>query len=94
MAYGAIGTRGEIRYPRGSEIMGVPQGEHQVRSYTSNLVVFDEAAFQNLFRDSFYGALPMAKRVIVISTVLGGSWFCDLAEIQRDSDEYMTRVAV
>lgn len=85
-ATGLVGKRGELIYPNGSEIWGIPQGAHQFRSYTASLVVCDEAAFQPEFEEAFTAALPMARRIVVISTALGGSFFGKLIE-QANDDE-------
>ena len=83
---GLIGKRGELLYPGGSEFWGVPQGPHMFRSYTATLVICDEAAFQPEFREAFKAALPMARRIVVISTAQGGSFFGDIVE-QNEEEE-------
>jgi hypothetical protein len=83
---GLIGKRGQLLYPNGASIMAAPKGGHVFRSYTATLAIFDEAAFQEDFRISYKGALPMARRILVISTVLGGSDFCKLVEMVEEQE--------
>jgi len=83
-------TRGELWYPNGSVIAGIPQGADMFRSYTASLVICDEAAFQPEFEDAYKAALPMAKgypddpdsggRIILITTAAAGSYYATLVE--------------
>lgn len=76
-------TRGTLSYPNGSEIMGIPQGEHMFRSYTASLVICDECCFQPEFEEAYAAALPMAKgggRIILVSTALAGTYYAKLVE--------------
>ena len=57
------------------------------RSHTATLFICDEAAFQPAFRDAYAAVLPMAKKIIVLSTALGGSFFGDLVE-QNEKAEF------
>lgn len=84
---GIIGTQGALSYPNGSEIWGIPQGPHMARSYTATLFICDEAAFQPEFEEAYTAVLPMAKKVVVISTALGGSFYGDLIEQNDTADE-------
>jgi hypothetical protein len=84
---GAIGTRGQINYPHGSVIMGIPEGGHQFRSYVASLVIMDEVCFMPEFEDSYRAAIAMAKgggRIIMITTAQNGSYYAKLVE---ESDE-------
>jgi len=65
---------------RGSEIIAVPQGADQVRSYTPTLYVIDEAAFQEDFIKSLTTALPAVTgggRIIAASSANPGD-FADI----------------
>lgn len=86
---GALGTKGEINYPHGSVIMGIPEGGHQFRSYVASLVIMDEVCFMPEFRDSYKAALAMAKgggRIVVITTAQNGSYYAELVEEADDQD--------
>lgn len=80
---GLKGTRGELAYPNGSEIWGIPQGAHMFRSYTASLVICDEACFQDAFEDAYTAALPMAKgggKIILCSTAAAGTYYAHVVE--------------
>ena len=89
-AEGLTPTRGELWYPNGSVIAGIPQGPDMFRSYTASLVICDEACFQPEFEDAYKAALPMAKgypddpdsggRIILITTAAAGSYYATLVE--------------
>ena len=93
---GLKGTRGELWYPNGSIISGIPQGADQLRSYAASLVVCDEACFQPEFEDAFKAALPMAKgdpsvpgsggRIVLITSAKGGTYYAELVEEEQDDD--------
>lgn len=83
---GLRGTRGELTYENGSEIWGVPQGGAMFRSFTATLAICDEACFQPEFEDAYTSALPMARRILLISTALAGTYYAKLVE-EDDSEE-------
>lgn len=63
---------------RGSILLGVPQGEDQVRSYTASLVVGDEASFQDKMEKVFEAAQPSLQgggKFVMISTPNGREFF-------------------
>lgn len=63
---------------RGSILLGVPQGEDQVRSYTASLIVMDESAFQDKAEKVFEAAQPSITgggKFVSISTTNGRNWF-------------------
>lgn len=63
---------------RGSTLLGVPQGEDQVRSYTASLIVMDESAFQDKAEKVFEAAQPSIQgggKFVSISTTNGRNWF-------------------
>jgi len=61
----------------GSRIWGIPEGGDQIRSYTSSLIVSDEAAFQPEFEAAWKAASPSIKgggKIIVISSARNGAY--------------------
>lgn len=58
----------ELRYGNGSQIIGVPKGENQVRLYHPYGYVSDESAFQPEFRQCFNAVRPVAKQIICVSS--------------------------
>lgn len=84
---GAVGTKGEIIYPNGSTIMGVPEGGHQFRSHVASLVISDECCFQPEFEDAFTAALAMAKgggKIVLITTAAAGTYYSRLVEEETE----------
>lgn len=55
-----------------SKAWGVPQGDNIVRSYTASLLFADEAAFQPEFEEAYAAALPMAEKIVAVSTANPG----------------------
>lgn len=92
---GLRGTRGHLWYPSGAIISAMPQGADAARSYSASLYVFDEAAFQVDFGETFRAVVPMAKgdpnipdsggRIVLTSSAKGGT---DYAEIVEETDEH------
>ena len=71
---------GHLRLSNGSEIIGIPAGESQIRSYHPTGYVMDEASHLPEAQQSYGIALPVARKIIAISSVAPG-WFaneCDL----------------
>lgn len=63
---------------RNSVIQGIPQGPDQVRSYTSSLIIMDEASFQDKAEKVFEAAQPSLQgggKFMAISTPNGMEWF-------------------
>lgn len=58
----------ELKYSNGSQIIGVPKGENQVRLYHPFGYVSDESAFQPEFRECFNAVRPVAKQIICVSS--------------------------
>jgi len=82
-ANGLKGLRGELIYPEGGTIWGIPQGPDMFRSYTATLVIGDECCFQPEFEASYMAALPMIKgggRGIFISSAAPDTYFGKLVE--------------
>jgi len=96
---GLKGTVGDLWYPNGSIISGIPEGPDQLRSFAASLVVMDEACFQPAFRDAFKAALPMAKgdpstpgsggRIVIITSAKGGTYYSELVEEEDDDDIFI-----
>jgi hypothetical protein len=85
---GTVGTKGEVSYPNGSVIMGIPEGGHQFRSYVASLVIMDEACFMPEFEDSYTAALAMSKgggRIIAVTTAAQGTYYAKLVEEEEMS---------
>lgn len=89
-ARGLKGIRGELLYPNGSTIWGIPQGPDMFRSYTASLVICDECCFQDQFEDAYKACLPMAKgdpnqdqsggRIVLVSTAAANTYYARLVE--------------
>ena len=62
---------GKLRFPNGSQIMGVPEGADIIRSYTASVIFEDEACFQPEIENAFAAAMPSVKgggQLILVST--------------------------
>ncbi len=55
------GSYGQLMFPNGSRIWGIPEGGDIIRSNTASCIVSDEAAFQPEFGASVAAALPAIK---------------------------------
>jgi hypothetical protein len=65
----------------GSQIIAVPEGGDQIRSYTSSLIISDEAAFQPEFENAWKAANPSIKgggQFICLSSARNGSFMKSL----------------
>lgn len=63
---------------RSAVIQGIPQGPDQVRSYTSNLIIGDEASFQDQVEKMFEAAQPSIQgggKFVLLSTPNGREFF-------------------
>lgn len=67
---------GELLFANGSRIVGIPGGADQIRSYHPWGLFMDEAAFMPEAGDSYNNALPVCKKIIVLSSA-GPGWFAD-----------------
>lgn len=72
---------GELVFASGSRIIAIPGGADQIRSYHPWGLLMDEAAFMPEAGDCYNNALPVCKRIIVLSSA-GPGWF---AETMRDT---------
>ena len=86
---GTKGIRGELSFPNGSTIWGIPQGPDMFRSYTASLVICDECCFQPEFEAAYKAALPMAKggskagsggRIVLVTTAAPNTYYGKLVE--------------
>ncbi len=71
-AYGKLTFRDS-----GSRIIAVPEGGDQIRSYTSSLIISDEAAFQPEFEAAWRAANPSIKgggQFIALSSARNGAF--------------------
>jgi len=73
-------SAGHIRLSNGSEIIGIPAGESQIRSYHPTGYLMDEASHLPEAQQCYGVALPVARKIIGISSVAPGWWAqeCDL----------------
>lgn len=78
---GGVGNNtGELMYENGSLIVAKAQGADQARSHTSSLYVMDEAAFMDLFDDTFAAIKPAvagvtgAGRFMAVSSAFPGGF--------------------
>ncbi len=58
-----------------SRIMGVAQGPDQLRQHTASNYFCDEGAFQDQLRATLQAALPMARRIVVVSSANPGAFY-------------------
>ena len=66
-----------ISWANGSSIRGVPKGADQIRQYHPTVVIFDEAAHLDEFRESYGAAEPVCSQIIAVSSA-APSWFGDI----------------
>jgi hypothetical protein len=55
-----------LAWMNGSTLHGVPSGADQIRQYHPTLVIFDEAAHLDEFRESYGAAEPVALQVVAL----------------------------
>jgi hypothetical protein len=60
---------GQLTLSNGSEVIGIPAGEAQIRSYHPSGVVFDEMPHLPAAKQSYAIAHPVARQIIGISSV-------------------------
>ena len=68
----------KMRFANGSIVWGIPEGGHIIRSHTASLVISDECAFQPEFENAYTAAVPMAKKIVGLSSANGGTFFGDI----------------
>ena len=68
----------KMRFANGSIVWGIPEGGHIIRSHTASLVISDECAFQPEFENAYTAAIPMAKKIVGLSSANGGTFFGDV----------------
>jgi len=74
---------GQLLFPNGSKIWGIPQGSHTIRSYTGSGLFADEAAFQPFFAQAYRAARPSCRKIVAVSSA-EPSAFGTMAGFQRD----------
>jgi len=72
-----VQAEGELLFANGSRIFGIPGGADQIRSYHPWGLFMDEAAFMPEAGDSYNNAVPVCKKIIVLSSA-GPGWFADV----------------
>jgi len=80
---------GQLFYPNGSHIWGIPQGSHIIRSYTASEIIMDEAAFQPQFEEAYTAALATVKgggRLVACSTALANTFFAKICGQDENDD--------
>ena len=65
-----------LEFAHGSRIIAIPGGADQIRSYHPWGLLMDEAAFMPEAGDSYNNALPVCKKIVVLSSA-GPGWFAD-----------------
>jgi hypothetical protein len=68
---------GELVWANGSRIVGIPGGADQIRSYHPWGLLMDEAAFMPEAGDSYNAAVPVCKKILMVSSA-GPGWFADV----------------
>ena len=72
-----VQAEGELLFANGSRIFGIPGGADQIRSYHPWGLFMDEAAFMPEAGDSYNNAVPVCKKIVVLSSA-GPGWFADV----------------
>jgi hypothetical protein len=75
---------GVILYPNGSKLWGIPQGGDIIRSYTGSGLFSDEAAFQPFAREAYRAAKACCRKIVMVSSAEGGSFFGQLSGFEID----------
>jgi len=65
---------GELNFANGSRIVGIPGGADQIRSNHPWGLLMDEAAFMPEAGDCYNNAVPVCKKMVVLSSA-GPGWF-------------------
>jgi len=68
---------GELVFAHGSRIIGIPGGADQIRSYHPWGLFMDEAAFMPEAEGCYNNAVPVCKKMIILSSA-GPGWFADV----------------
>lgn len=68
---------GELVFAHGSRIIGIPGGGDQIRSYHPWGLFQDEAAFMPEAGEAYDNAVPVCKKIVVLSSA-GPGWFADV----------------
>jgi hypothetical protein len=63
---------GQLTLSNGSEVIGIPAGEEQIRSYHLTGVVFDEMSHLPAAKQAYAIAHPVARQIVGISSVAPG----------------------
>jgi hypothetical protein len=69
-------AEGVLEFAHGSRIIGIPGGGDQIRSYHPWGLLLDEAAFMPEAGESYDHAVPVCKKIAVVSSA-GPGWFAD-----------------
>ncbi len=75
---------GILLYPNGSKLWGIPQGGDIIRSYTGSGLFSDEAAFQPFCREAYRAAKACCRKMVMVSSAEGGSFFGQLSGFEID----------
>jgi len=71
-----IQAAGRLEFAHGSRIIGIPGGGDQIRSYHPWGLFQDEAAFMPEAGQCYDHAVPVCKKIVVLSSA-GPGWFAD-----------------
>lgn len=80
------GSYGVLLYPNGSKIWGIPQGGDIIRSYTGSGLFSDEAAFQPYCREAYRAAKACCRKIVMVSSAEGGSFFGELSGFEKSTE--------
>jgi len=75
---------GILLFPNGSKLWGIPQGGDIIRSYTGSGLFSDEAAFQPFAREAYRAAKACCRKIVMVSSAEGGSFFGQLSGFEVD----------
>lgn len=78
----------ELHFAHGGNIVGIPGGADQIRSYHPWGYLNDESSFQPDAGECYNEALSAVKGKIVFNSSAGPGWYADVRrDITRDADE-------
>ena len=81
---------GLLEFANGSRIIGIPGGGDQVRSYHPWGLLQDEAAFMPEAGEAYDNAVPVCKKIVVLSSA-GPGWFADFVNDCSSAPTHIAR---
>jgi hypothetical protein len=69
-----------LKWDNGSQVIGIPSGADQIRSYHPTILVLDEAAHLSECQATYDFATPVCSQIILVSSAAPG-WFGDICSL-------------